>query len=149
MIIIRVPFRISLFGGGTDFSSFFNSYGGQVVSFAINKYCYISFRNLPELTEHNIKISYSKIEQCNEINEIEHPLIRTSLNCFKRNKIEIHYDADLPANSGLGSSSSFAVGLAHGLTIMKKEKTTKRLLAETAIKWEREILKESGGYQDY
>ncbi len=148
MLIIRVPFRISLFGGGTDFSSFFNIYGGQVISFAINKYCYISFRDLPDITEHKIKISYSKIEQCNEINEIEHPLIRTSLNYFKRNNLEIHYDADLPANSGLGSSSSFAVGLAHGLKLMNNEDITKRFLAETAIKWEREILNETGGYQD-
>tara|TARA_B100000242_G_C43044362_1_gene487334 strand:+ start:301 stop:1266 length:966 start_codon:yes stop_codon:yes gene_type:complete len=148
MIIIRVPFRISLFGGGTDFPDFFNKYGGQVISFTIDKYCYVSFRNLPEFTEHNIKISYSKIEQCKEISEIEHPLIRTSLKFFKKEKIEIHYDADLPANSGLGSSSAFAVGLAHGLSIMNNKKTTKRSLANTAIDWERKILKENGGYQD-
>lgn len=148
MLIIRVPFRISLFGGGTDFPKFFNKYGGQVVSFTIDKYCYVSFRNLPEFTEHNIKISYSKIEQCREVDEIEHPLIKTSLNFFKNEKIEIHYDADLPANSGLGSSSAFAVGLAHGLSIMNKQRTTKRFLANTAIQWERKILKENGGFQD-
>ena len=148
MIITRTPFRISLFGGGTDIKDFFNREDGQVLSFSINKYCYVSIRNLPKFFNYSYKLAYSKIETCSHSNEIEHPLVRTAFNYFKVNNLELHYDADLPGKSGIGSSSSFGVGLANALKGIKGELSSKKYLADLAIFWERECLKEKGGLQD-
>ncbi len=148
MLIVSTPFRVSLFGGGTDVPSYFEKEGGQVLGFAINKYGYVTIRDLPPFYDHKIRLSYSKIEQCKTIKEIEHPLIRAALHDFNCKNIEIHYDADLPGCSGIGSSSSFAVGLARGLYSKNGIFPTCEDLAKKAIYWERDYLKEKGGYQD-
>ena len=148
MIITRTPFRISFFGGGTDIPAFFSEEGGSVLSTAINKYCYVTARHLPPFFDHSIRLAYSRLETCDSLDKIQHPLIRVALQDFNREQIEIHYDADLPGNSGLGSSSSFGVGLANCLTAMEGRLASKKELAEKVIHWERNILKEAGGYQD-
>ena len=148
MIIVKTPFRISLFGGGTDIPSFFRKEGGQVLGFAIKKYCYITIKKLPPFYDHIIRLAYSKIERCKRNSDISHPLMRAALEDFKIENIEIHYDSDLPGQSGVGSSSSCAVGLAHGLLAYKGNKISKEIIAKKAIYWEREYLKEKGGYQD-
>lgn len=148
MIISKTPFRISFFGGGSDIPEFFNEYGGQVLSATINKYCYVSARELPPYFDHSIRLAYSKIETCKQFEEIQHPLLRVALKDFNRNNIEIHYDSDLPGRSGIGSSSSFGVGLASCLSKMEGRHLLKEELAKRVINWERNILKENGGYQD-
>ena len=148
MLITKTPFRVSLFGGGTDVPNFFNKEGGQVLGCAIQKYSYITIRDLPPFYDHNLRISYSKIERCKNFNDIQHPLIRTALKDFKCKNIEIHHDADFPGQSGIGTSSSFSVGLAHALYAYKGQTFNKSILAEKAIDWERNKLKEKGGYQD-
>ena len=148
MLIVKTPFRVSLFGGGTDVPSFFKREGGQVLGLAINKYCYVTIRDLPHFHDHTIRLAYSEIERCKKIEEIKHPLIKAALHDFKLNNIEIHYDSDLPAQSGIGSSSSFAVGLANGLYAKKEEIVDNSLLAKKAIFWERDFLEEKGGFQD-
>ncbi len=148
MIIVKTPFRISLFGGGTDVPAFFKKEGGQVLGFSINKYSYVTVKELQPFYKHKIRLSYSKIERCNTHNEIEHPLIKAALDDLKIKNIEIHHDSDLPGKSGVGSSSSFAVGLAHSLFLHLGEKFTTQTLADKAIYWERDYLKEKGGYQD-
>ncbi len=148
MLIIRTPFRISLFGGGTDIPKFFCDHGGEVLGFAINKYCYVTIRDLPPFYGHKFRLSYSIIEQCKSLSEIKHPLLNVALKDFKTNNLEIHYDADLPGNSGIGSSSSFAVGLANGLFTKNKKYLSKEELSKKAIYWERYLLQEKGGYQD-
>jgi D-glycero-alpha-D-manno-heptose-7-phosphate kinase len=148
MIITRTPFRISFLGGGTDIPGFFREEGGQVLSTAIDKYCYVTVRHLPPFFDHSIRLAYSRIETCDCFEEIQHPLIRTALRDFNRRNVEVHYDADLPGNSGLGSSSSFGVGLASCLTAMEGRLASKRDLAQRVIRWERHMLKEAGGYQD-
>ncbi len=148
MIITRTPFRISFFGGGTDIPGYFREEGGQVLSTTIDKYCYVTARKLPPFFSHSVRLAYSRMETCSSLDEIQHPLIRVALQEFKRNCIEVHYDADLPANSGLGSSSSFGVGLASCLTAMDGRTASKKELAERVINWERNVLDEAGGYQD-
>ena len=113
MIICRTPFRVSFFGGGTDYPGWYREHGGQVLSTAIDKYCYITLRYLPPFFEHRIRAVYSKIEQCQDIDQIKHPAIRETLRFmkFERN-VEIHHDGDLPARSGMGSSSSFTACLS-------------------------------------
>jgi len=148
LIIVKTPFRISLFGGGTDIPSFFRKEGGQVLGFAIKKYCYITIKKLPPFYDHIIRLAYSKVERCKRNSEISHPIMRAALEDFKIENIEIHYDSDLPGQSGVGSSSSCAVGLAHGLLAYKGSKISEEIIAKKAIYWEREYLKEKGGYQD-
>ncbi len=148
MFIVKTPFRISLFGGGTDVPAFFTKNGGQVLGFAIKKYSYVTVRELPPFYDHSIRLSYSKIERCNNNNEITHPLIRAALTDISIKNIEIHHDSDLPGKSGVGSSSSFAVGLAHSLYAYQGRKLSPKIIADKAIYWEREYLKEKGGYQD-
>ena len=148
MIIARVPFRISFFGGGSDISDFFVENGGQVISTTINKYCYVTARLLPPFFDHSIRLAYSKVETCKELDQINHPLIRAALTDYSRNNIEIHYDSDLPGNSGLGSSSSFGVGLAICLSALEGRIESKRKIAERVIHWERRVLDEAGGLQD-
>ncbi|PIR88024.1 MAG: kinase [Candidatus Harrisonbacteria bacterium CG10_big_fil_rev_8_21_14_0_10_45_28] len=149
MIITRTPFRISFFGGGTDYPVWFENNGGAVLSASINKYCYISCRHLPPFFDYKIRITWSKTELVKSINEIQHPAVKAALEFFDiQEGLGIHYDADLPARAGLGTSSSFAVGLLHALHAFKGEITSKRQLALEAIHIEQEILKENVGCQD-
>jgi D-glycero-alpha-D-manno-heptose-7-phosphate kinase len=149
MIISRTPFRVSLFGGGTDYPAWFREHGGAVLGTAIDKYCYISVRVLPPFFEHRHRIVYSKVELVHGIDEIQHPAVRGVLSEFKvRDGLEIHHDADLPARSGLGSSSSFTVGLLHALHAMRGRMVTKGELSREAIRIEQEVLEESVGCQD-
>jgi D-glycero-alpha-D-manno-heptose-7-phosphate kinase len=149
MIISRTPFRISLFGGGTDYPTWFREHGGSVIGTAIDKYCYISVRRLPPFFEHKTKIIYSRVELVKEVSEIEHPAVRGILTEMGINEgLEIHHDADLPARSGLGSSSAFTVGLLNALHALSSRMISKRNLGREAIHIEQEILKENVGWQD-
>lgn len=148
MYIVKTPFRISFFGGGTDFETYFREFGGSVLSTTINKYCYVTVRKLPPIFDYRSQLTYSKIERFNEISEIQHPLVREALNLVNVDRIQITYDADLPANSGIGSSSSFAVGLLKGLHAMRNEFPDKMDIAKEAIYVERKLCKEAGGVQD-
>ena len=149
MIITRTPFRISFFGGGTDYPPWFREYGGSVLATTIDKYCYISCRKLPQFFEHKHRIVYSRIENVREISEIEHPAVRAVLGWKGvADGLEIHHDGDLPARSGLGSSSSFTVGLIHALTAMDGKRSSKKQLAVAAIEVEQNVIGENVGSQD-
>lgn len=149
MIISRTPFRISFFGGGTDYPVWYNEHGGAVLATSINKYSYITCRYLPPFFEHKFRIVYSKTETTQNISEIRHPAVRATLEHMGINQgIEIHHDGDLPARTGLGSSSSFTVGLTHALYALKGKIVTKRQLALDAIHIEQDLLKEHVGAQD-
>lgn len=149
MIITRTPYRISFFGGGTDHPVWYEQNGGAVLSASINKYCYISCRFLPPFFKHKHRIVYSKQEEVNKINDIDHPSVRESLRYVGlKQGLEIHHDGDLPAMSGLGSSSSFTVGLLHALYGLKGEIKNKRQLALDAIHVEQNMIKEKVGSQD-
>ncbi len=149
MIISRTPFRISFFGGGTDYPGWFNHHKGAVLATTIDKYCYISCRYLPPFFEYNSRIIYSKMEHVNKIDEINHPAVREVLRFLKiTNGIEVHHDGDLPARTGLGSSSSFTVGLLNSLYAFKGIMPTKERLAKEAIYIEQEMCKENVGCQD-
>ncbi len=149
MIISKTPFRISFFGGGTDYPSWYENNGGVVLSTTIDKYCYISLRYLPPFFEHKHRIVYSKIENVKYVNKIQHPIVRTllKLSGIKRG-LEIHHDGDLPARSGIGSSSAFTVGMINSLSALKGKIASKDYLAKQAIFIERHILKENVGSQD-
>ena len=149
MIISRTPFRISFFGGGTDYPAWYSENPGAVLATTINKYCYISCRLLPPFFEHKYRIVYSKVETVKEKHEIQHPAIRAAIDLMEINAgLEIHHDGDLPARTGLGSSSSFSVGMLHTLFALKGIMPTRQQLALNAIHLERDILKESVGSQD-
>lgn len=149
MIISRTPFRVSLFGGGTDFPKWYRKHGGAVIGGAIDKYCYINVRTLPPFFEHKHRIVYSNIELVKAIDEIKHPSVRAVLGAMKITEgLEIHHDGDLPARSGLGSSSSFTVGLLHALHAYRGHMATKQELAQQAIHIEQEVIGESVGSQD-
>jgi D-glycero-alpha-D-manno-heptose-7-phosphate kinase len=149
MVITRTPFRISFFGGGTDFPPWFREKGGTVVSTAIDKYCYISCRHLPPFFQHRHRIVYSLIENVREVAEIKHPAVRAVLSELRFDKgLEIHHDGDLPARSGLGSSSAFTVGLLHALHALEGRMSSQRALAEQAIYIEQTVLAENVGCQD-
>lgn len=149
MIITRTPFRISFFGGGTDYAAWYQEHGGIVLSTSIDKYCYISCRYLPPFFEHKYRVVYSKIENCRTIDQIEHPAVRAVLTYMQCNiGLEIHHDGDLPARSGLGSSSSFTVGLLNALSALKGNYIANSDLASQAIHIERDIIKENVGSQD-
>jgi len=149
MIISRTPFRISFFGGGTDYPKWSREHGGEVLATTINKYCYITCRYLPPFFEHRYRMVYSQIEDCMTIDDIKHPAIREVLKYLNINRgLEIHHDGDLPARSGMGSSSSFAVGLLHALYGLTGKMTSKQKLADEGIHVEQEILKETVGSQD-
>jgi D-glycero-alpha-D-manno-heptose-7-phosphate kinase len=148
MIITRVPFRVSFFGGGTDIPVWFERHGGAVLSTTIDKYCYVTARVLPPFFDHRIRLAYSRIELVNDVSEIEHPLVRAALQRFERSNVEIHYDADLPAWSGLGTSSAFGVGLVGALAGLEGRMLSRKDLAIEAIRLERHVLEEPGGYQD-
>lgn len=149
MIITRTPFRVSFFGGGTDYPEWFRSHGGAVLSTTINKYCYISCRFLPPFFEHRHRIVYSKIENVRDIAAIEHPAVRGVLRWMEWGEgLEIHHDGDLPARSGLGSSSSFTVGLIHALHALRGRYVSKPELARQAIHVEQVVIREAVGSQD-
>lgn len=149
MIITRTPFRISLFGGGTDYPSWYRRHGGAVLATTIDKYCYLSCRYLPPFFEHRIRIVYSKIENCHQIDEIAHPAAREVLRHVGIERgVEIHHDGDLPARSGMGSSSSFTVGLLHAVYALTGRMPSKHQLALEAVQIEQERLKEAVGSQD-
>lgn len=149
MIISRTPFRISFFGGGTDYPAWFREHKGAVLATTINKYCYISCRYLPPFFEHRHRIIYSKMEHVREVDDIQHVSVRETLKFMKiKEGMEIHHDGDLPARTGLGSSSSFTVGLLHALYALKGIMPGKLQLAREAIYIEQELNKENVGCQD-
>lgn len=149
MIINRTPFRISFFGGGTDYPSWYLKHGGSVLSTSIDKYCYITCRVLPPFFEHRLRIVYSKMEQCQHYNEVKHPAVREVLRFLKIDQgLEIHHDGDLPARSGMGSSSSFTVGLLHALYAHLGIMPSKKQLAMESIHIEQNMIEETVGSQD-
>lgn len=149
MIISRTPFRISFFGGGTDYPVYYKEHGGAVLSTTIDKYCYITCRYLPKFFDHQSRLVYSKTELVNSINEIKHPSIRECLRFMEVTKgVELHHDADLPARSGLGSSSTFTVGLLNVLYALKGQMPSKMQLALNAIHIEQDLIEENVGSQD-
>ncbi len=149
MVISRTPFRISFFGGGTDYPAWYQENGGAVLSTSIDKYCYITCRHLPPFFEYKHRIVYSKYERVSDIEKIVHPAAREVFRFMDVKKgLEIHHDADLPARSGLGSSSAFTVGLLHALYALKGKMITKKRLALEAIHIEQEMIKENVGSQD-
>jgi D-glycero-alpha-D-manno-heptose-7-phosphate kinase len=149
MIISKTPYRISFFGGGTDFPDYYNNHDGCVIGSTIDKYCYISLRKLPPFFKNKHRIVWSKIQLPNTINQIRHPSIKGILNYFKiKEGIEIHHIGDLPAFSGIGSSSSFSVGLINALLILRDKKLDKKGLGKLSLYIEHNILKEYVGSQD-
>lgn len=149
MIITRTPFRISFFGGGTDYPTWFQQHGGVVVATTIDKYCYISCRYLPPFFEHKYRIVYSRIENVVDPAEIQHPAVRAVLQHMGcKNGLEIHHDGDLPARSGLGSSSSFTVGLLNVLKALEGRYISNDELATLAIRIEQDVIEENVGSQD-
>ena len=149
MIITRTPFRISFFGGGTDYPGWYREHGGAVLATTIDKYCYITCRHLPPFFQHKHRIVYSRIENVRDNNDIEHPAVRAVLNWANVvDGLEIHHDGDLPARSGLGSSSAFTVGLAHALYGLRGQMVSKSTLARDAIHVEQDLIGENIGSQD-
>ena len=149
MVITRTPYRISLFGGGTDYPAWYRENGGEVVSFSIDKYCYLTTRILPPFFKHKFRVAYSKVELTNSFSEIQHPAVREAIRKFSPDlALEIHHDGDLPARSGVGSSSAFAVGLIHALAILQNKMFTSEELANEAITLEQIDLNENVGSQD-
>lgn len=148
MIITQTPFRMSFLGGGTDFPDFYNEYGGSVLSTTFDKYCYVNVRHLPRFFEYSNEFCYSKIERVTGIDEIMHPAIREAMKFLKMHEIRLSYEADLPARSGLGTSSSFAVGMLNAFHALKGQYADKKKLADEAIYLERELCQEVGGVQD-
>lgn len=148
MIITKTPFRMSFFGGGTDMEFFFRQYGGAVLSATFDKYCYVNVRHLPRFFEWSSELSYSKTERVNNIADIEHPAIRNAMKMLDMHEIRLIYEADLPARSGLGTSSSFAVGMLNAFYCLKGKYADKRKLADEAIYLERKMCRETGGWQD-
>ena len=149
MIISKTPYRISFFGGGSDYPEWYLRNGGEILSSTIDKYIYISCRYLPPFFNHKHRIVWSKLEMVKKTNEIKHNAVRELLNYMKiKNGMEIHYDGDLPARSGMGSSSCFVVGLINTINSLMKIKFTKKELAKKSIYFEQKILKETVGSQD-
>lgn len=148
MIITQTPFRMSFFGGGTDFSGFYNEHGGAVISTTFDKYCYVTVRHLPPFFDYKTHLTYSKEEKVNSYEEIQHPAIRNAMQWLDMHEIRLTYESDLPARSGLGTSSSFAVGMIEAFYAIKGKYADKRKLADDAIYLERVLCNEAGGIQD-
>ena len=149
MIICRTPFRISFFGGGTDYPDWYRLHGGAVLATSIDKYCYLTCRYLPPFFEHRIRLVYRQIETCSSVDEISHPAVRAALRFLRIDRgIELHHDGDLPARSGMGSSSAFTVGLLHALHALRGEMPTRTQLAQEGLYLEQEVLQETVGSQD-
>jgi D-glycero-alpha-D-manno-heptose-7-phosphate kinase len=149
MIISRTPFRVSFFGGGTDYPDWFHEHGGAVLATTIDKYCYISVRELPPFFDHRFRVVYSIVENVQEVADIAHPAVRAVLQRLEVDRgLEIHHDGDLPARSGLGSSSAFTVGLLRAVHALRGRHTSKEALASEAIHVEHCMLREPVGLQD-
>lgn len=148
MIITKTPFRMSFFGGGTDMPDFFKKYGGAVLSTTFDKYCYVNVRHLPRFFDYSTELSYSKIERVTDLSAIVHPAIRNAMQMLDMHEIRLTYEGDLPARSGLGTSSSFAVGMLNAFYALKGRYADKKLLADKAIYLERGLCNEVGGWQD-
>ena len=148
MIITKTPFRMSFFGGGTDMEDFFKENGGAVLSTTFDKYCYVNVRHLPRFFDYKTELSYSKTERVNCVDEIQHPAIRNAMKMLDMHEIRLTYEADLPARSGLGTSSSFAVGMLNAFYALKGKYADKKKLSDEAIYLERILCNEAGGWQD-
>ena len=148
MIITQTPFRMSFFGGGTDFPGFYKEHGGAVISTTFDKYCYVNVRHLPRFFDYSTELSYARTERVTDVEDIEHPAIREAMKYLDMHEIRLTYEADLPARSGLGTSSSFAVGMLNAFYAHKGKYADKRKLADDAVYLERTLCKESGGIQD-
>ena len=148
MIITKTPFRMSFFGGGTDMEDFFKENGGAVISTTFDKYCYVNVRHLPRFFDYSTELSYSKTERVTDVNKIQHTAIREAMKMLDMHEIRLTYEADLPARSGLGTSSSFAVGMLNAFYALKGKYADKKKLADEAIYLERVLCDEAGGWQD-
>ena len=148
MIITKTPFRMSFFGGGTDTENFFREHGGAVISTTFDKYCYVNVRHLPRFFEYSTELSYSIIERVTDIEKIQHPAIRNAMKMLDMHEIRLTYEADLPARSGIGTSSSFAVGMLNAFYALKGIYADKKKLSDEAIYLERVLCDEDGGWQD-
>tara|TARA_R110000744_G_scaffold190_7_gene760 strand:+ start:18054 stop:19016 length:963 start_codon:yes stop_codon:yes gene_type:complete len=149
MIISKTPFRVSLFGGSTDYESYYSKYGSLLVGFTIDKYCYTMVRKTPKILGYKTRVSYSKVEVLNDNSRIEHNGVRGVLEYLKiKYGVEIAHISDIPSQTGTGSSSSFIVGLLNAFYAIQNKKPTKKELAQEAIYIERKLLNESGGIQD-
>ena len=148
MIITKTPFRMSFFGVGTDIPEFFREHGGAVLSTTFDKYCYVNVRHLPRFFDYTTELSYSRIERVTSPEQIEHPAVRNAMKMLDMREIRLTYEADLPARSGLGTSSSFAVGMLNAFYALKGKYADKKKLADEAIYLERTLCNEAGGWQD-
>ena len=148
MIISQTPFRMSFFGGGTDMEEYFKEYGGAVLSTSFDKYCYVNVRHLPRFFDYSTEVSYSKTERVTSVDDLQHPAIRNAMKMLDMHEIRLTYEADLPARSGLGTSSSFAVGMLNAFYALKGKYADKKRLADEAIYLERVLCNEAGGWQD-
>lgn len=148
MIITKTPFRMSFFGGGTDMEDYFRENGGAVLSTTFDKYCYVNVRHLPRFFEWSTELTYSRTEKVSDVNDIEHPAIREAMKMLDMQEIRLTYEADLPARSGLGTSSSFVVGMLNAFYALKGKYADKKKLADEAIYLERVQCQEAGGWQD-
>ncbi len=148
MVITKTPFRMSFFGGGTDMEDYFVEHGGAVLSTTFDKYCYVQVRHLPRFFEYANELIYARTERVTDVEDIEHPLIRNGMKMLDMHELKVTYDADLPARSGLGTSSSFAVGMLNAFYALKGKYVDKHKLATDAIYLERVLCGEAGGWQD-
>ena len=148
MIITKTPFRMSFFGGGTDMEAYFRENRGAVLSTTFDKYCYVNVRHLPRFFDYSTELAYAKTERVTSVDEIRHPAIRNAMKMLDMHEIRLTYEADLPARSGLGTSSSFAVGMLNAFYALKGKYADKRKLADDAIYLERVLCNEAGGWQD-
>ncbi|MCD8195587.1 MAG: kinase [Lachnospiraceae bacterium] len=148
MIITKTPFRMSFFGGGTDIEDYFRENGGAVLATTFDKYCYVNVRHLPRFFDYSTELSYSVTERVTNTDDIQHPAIRNAMKMLDMHEIRLTYEADLPARSGLGTSSSFAVGMLNAFYALKGKYADKKKLADEAIYLERILCDEAGGWQD-
>lgn len=149
MLIVRTPYRISFFGGGTDYPAWYKEHGGAVLSTTINKYSFLVLRTLPDIFDYKYRIRYYDRQEVQHVNEIDVPVIREAIKYMNiKTGIDITHHGDLPNRTGMGSSSSFAVSLIHGLSVLQHQQRTKREIARHAICLEQEVLKEAVGSQD-
>lgn len=148
MVITKTPFRMSFFGGGTDMEDYFSKSKGAVLSTTFDKYCFVTVRHLPRFFDYSTHLTYSKMEYVNSYEEIQHPAIRNAMRMLDMHEIRLTYESDLPARSGLGTSSSFAVGMLNAFYALKGKYVSKKKLADDAIYLERKLCNEAGGWQD-
>ena len=148
MIITKTPFRMSFFGGGTDIPDYFNKNRGAVIATSFDKYVYVTVRHLPRFFDYTTEVSYAQLEHVKSVDDIEHPMIRNAMKYLDMHELHISYDADLPAKTGLGTSSTFAVGLLNAFYSLKGKYASKLQLARDAIYVERVLCNEAGGWQD-